>query len=223
MRRRARATQIVDGRLSYRLPDDEREDKKLVATGFFSAHPANADIYEPRPTQLVPKAGAWAMITRQLPPLEGDLDDKIRVGRVFWIEHTANADDDGFTPDGTYKVKCRSPFGDVVLWPYEYTVVRPDFLTDVWARGEYVFYPLGASEEQFSDILFYCLSRGIARADAVVMALGTMSGPVGWFEPCSTLMLEIEEFAADVGNVGGPLTEKNHARRRAAQARRSNV
>lgn len=218
--RPSRGPRTVDGRVSNALVGNDLDVAITTSTIWPGTHPANADVYEPHQFQRVPKAGAWAMVTRQLPPLERRLDEDVRPGRVFWVEHHDTADDDGFMPNGTYKVLCRSPFGELTLWPYEYRVMRPEFLTDAWQRGEYVFHPMAVSEKQFSDVLFYCLSRGISRADATVMALGTMTGAVGWFELRQNLAPEIEAFIVGFADVG-VLTEKNHARRRKAQERRN--
>lgn len=219
MRRKRAAPTVVDGRASYALREDELEAQIDVVTCWRDAHPANTDVYAPREHQRVPKGGAWALIMRRLPPLERNLDEQLRPALVFWVEHMANADDEGFTPNGTYQVLCRSPFGDVVLWPYEYAVIRPEFLTDAWQRGELLFHPMATSEKPFSDILFYCLSRGISRGDAVVMALGTMSGPVGWFEPVPELAEWVAAWCRRFADVG-VLTEENHERSAAAHRRR---
>lgn len=144
---------------------------------------ANGDVFAPHETQRVPKAGAWAMITRRLPPMEGGLDEQLRPGRVFYVQHMPNADDAGFLPGGTYKVKTDTPWGTVTLWPYEYTVKSADAMIALWTDGALVFHPMDVSAAQFNATVFYVRSRGIPTADAMVMALGSIHAPVGWFEP----------------------------------------
>lgn len=214
MTRRRNRARTKDG--SHKLVGDELDAAIGSLNG--GAHPANALVYEPPSSALVPPAGAWAMISRRLPPMERNIDASLRPGRVFWIEREPNSDDEGFTPNGRYSAICRSPFGDVRLWPYEYLVRTSGWLVEAWQSGVLRFHPLAESERQFSNQLFYCLSRGISRTDAVVMALGSISGPVGWFEPVDADGMEafIDMFA-DVGR----LTETNHARRRASARRRN--
>lgn len=196
-RRRKRAPRIADGRVSYRLDGDALDDRTVILS-WPGVNPANMEVYEPRSNQTVPKAGAWAMITRQLPPMERRLDEQVRVGRVFYVEQeNENTDDEGFAPDGSYKVVCRSPWGELKLWPYEYSVIPAERLVGLWQDGALRFHPLAESEKQFSDVLFYAMSRGIHRADAVVMALGTLAGPVGWFEPATPELAEFCEGTAD--------------------------
>ena len=177
----------------YALEGDALEAEISAAMMF--GDPANADVYAPRLHQRVPKCGAWAMVTRRLPPIEGGLDEHLRVGRVFYVEHQSNADDDGFMPDGTYKVVCHSPFGTVHLWPYEYSAIEPARLIDYWQAGEMVFHPEHVETARFSDVTFYARSRGISLADAAVMALGTFAGSIGWFEPRADLAPEMEALA----------------------------
>lgn len=197
------------------MSEDARQERAAAACIF--GNPLNGEVYDPRDNQMLPKAGGWCIITRPLPPMERRLDEQVTMGRVFWCDQVANADERGFLPDGQYKVLCRSPFGDLCLWPYEYRVLDSAYLTMAWQEGGFTFHPSEKSEDQFSEQLFYCLSRGIQRADAVVMCLGTMSGPVGWFEPSE----EVADFVAGFQNVGAGLMQVNHDRRAAARAKRN--
>ena len=216
-RRRTPKPLITDGVVSYRLRDDALDIAVANATCLHSQRPCNAEVYAPRDKQVVPHGGGWAMITRDLPPMESNLDAQIPVGRVFYLEHLSHADREGFLPDGAYKVLTHSPWGDVCLWPYEYTVLPPALITDLWTQGGFVFHPINVQASTYNAIVFYARSRGLSLEDATVMALGTMRGPVGWFEPCD----EVREFVAKLQDVGSPiLTEENHRRRQAARATR---
>lgn len=174
----------------------------------------SAQIYDP--LQIVPQSGAWAMIKRSLPPLERDMDKQYSVGRVFWIEHDPSAvNEEGFRSDGTYKVWARSVFGDVALLPYEYVVLDTEWIIKAWGEGALTFHPSDMSVAQLTDQVFYCRARGISLADAVVLCLGSITGPVGWFdaEP------EIAEFVAEFQDVG-ILTNENRKRRADAKRKR---
>ena len=212
MRRRQRQV-AADEHVSYALGGDDL-DVQIWHARAFGANPANADVYAPRAHQRVPKPGAWAMITRQLPPMEFMLDEQIRVGRVFYVEHEENADEQGFLPNGTYKVVCRSPWHEARLWPYEYSVVAADRLTALWQDGVLLFHPLNLEPARFSHMVFYAQSRGIGLADAAVMALGTLAGPVGWFEPHPDVAPDLEAMVERINR-----WPWDDTKRRAAQAR----
>lgn len=165
---------------------------------YWGVDSAGMEVYQPGESALVPESGAWAMIRRLLPPLEGRIDEKMRVGRIFWIERVENTDEEGFRPDGTYKVKCQSPWGEVCLWPYEYATVTVPNLMDYWQAGEMIFHPLNIDQARLNDVTFYARSRGIGLAEAAVMALGSLDEPVGWFEPHSELAPVMEDLAKNL-------------------------
>lgn len=160
--------------------------------------PCNREVYQPGDKQIIPQYGQWAMITRQLPPLEGRVDEHFSVGRIFYLEHLRDSDAQGFQPDGTYKLICHSLWGDVCLWPYEYSALPVETVIALWSLGEIEFHPTNIESGRLNEIVFYCRSRGISLADAAVMALGTFSGSVGWFEPRADLVGECEAMAAGV-------------------------
>lgn len=168
-------------------------EKDLLVTRYaMFGDTANTLVHDPGEKQRVPKGGAWVMITRQLPAMEKAMDKHIKVARMFYVEHDGEADEFGFLPDGSYKVVCRSPWGDVKLWPYEYSTIDTPALMDLWQSKEIIFHPLNVQLARFNDIVFYARSRGIGLSDAMVMALGTLKGPVGWFEPTKKLAREAE-------------------------------
>lgn len=143
---------------------------------------ANSLVYDPGEKQRIPKSGAWIMITRRLPPMEFRLDEKVRVGCVYWATHDEGTDAAGFNLDGQYKVKLTTPWGDVWLWPYEYSIIEPQEIVACWAAGELLFHATNMDPNTLNAQTFYARSRGISLADATVMALGTLSANVGWFE-----------------------------------------
>lgn len=197
-------------KVSYELSDD----KKNSIFNFGS--PLNEEVYDPQKNQVISKTGGWAMIRRPLPAIENGLDEEVTVGRIFWVEHSEGADDEGFLPDGRYKVRCFSSKGDVYLWPYEYIILDTDYILSAWLEGFVTFHPTGVAESQLSDQLFYARSRGISLGDAMVMALGTISGPVGWFEPNEEMREFVTAFQETVS-----LTDENRARRAKAHAKKT--
>lgn len=215
MRRRQKPLRVnTDGHVRYALDGDELE-VKISSVCALGGHPANADVYAPKSHQRVPKTGAWAMITRQLPPMEFGLDEHVLVGRVFYVQHHGNADDEGFTTDGTYKVTCVTPWHELTLWPYEYTVVPPARLINYWQQGALLFHATNVEPGRLNEVVFYARSRGIDVADAIVMALGTLEGPVGWFEPHESLADDLEAMAVHINQ-----WPWDDTKRKAAQARK---
>lgn len=146
------------------------------------ADPANFLVVDPGPKGLIPKEGAWIMITRQLPPMEYGMAEKVRVGCVFWAVHGYGTDEQGFDPSGKYKVKLTTEWGDVYLWPYEYSRMDPEHIVRCWADEELIFHPMRMDAATLNSQTFYARSRGIPLAAATVMSLGTLSANVGWFE-----------------------------------------
>ena len=120
------------------------------------------------------------------------MDKAARVGCIFWVERQANADHEGFTPNGTYLVTCYTPQGQVKIWPYEYSVMKAETVIAIWQDDEILFHPADIEPARFNDIVFYARSRGISLSDATVVALGSITGPVGWFEPHPDLVPAIE-------------------------------
>jgi hypothetical protein len=176
----------------------EAVDRRDMFGIFPGVDPANREVYEPLPGSLLPKEGSWIMIRRRLPNIEGGIDKIARVGRIFWGEHLEEADDEGFLMNGSYKIQAYLPEKLGFLWPYEYSTIAFDKVLDVWQREEIIFHPMNLELARFNDIVFYCRTRGISKADAVVMALGTVNGPIGWFEPRPDIAEECEALEARV-------------------------
>jgi hypothetical protein len=196
---------LPGGRYSFRRDDDD------ISTGDI-LHPADAEVYAPRDT--IPEAGAWAIITRQLPPLEGGVDQHLRVGRIFYVERQANTDAEGFMPDGRYKALSHTPWGTVHLWPYEYSVLAPTRVIKLWQSGM-VFHPTHVEHARFTEISFYARSRGIPMADAAVMALGSFPGAIGWFEPPVEVADDVEAMADRINRWPWDDTKRKAAHARA--------
>lgn len=87
LRNNKRTVTVINGKVSYALTGAALDTQCDIAVGMFGfGNPANADVYRPRPHQIVPKAGGWAMITRRLPPIENSFDETLRVGRIFYVD-----------------------------------------------------------------------------------------------------------------------------------------
>lgn len=186
---------------TYELTDSAKDS--LDMTGLFSGaeymiDPRNRLIYDPQDAHRIPKTGAWVMIVRQLPAIVGSIDQEVRVGRVFWVEHEEGTDEAGFRKDGAYKVILHSPWGDVCLWPYEYARLDTAYIIDCWSKSELTFHPLNMEPGRLNEVTFYARSRGISLADALVMALGSVTGNIGWFEPTPEIAAACEDLATSV-------------------------
>jgi hypothetical protein len=174
--------------------------------------------YDPEDRHLVGKEGSWIMVIRPLPPIQGGLERHVTPGRIFFAKTHPSADAEGFLPDGTYKVALLTIWGELCLFPHEYAVMEPDFVTSCWADGELVFHPTGIDAARVNEITFYARSRGIPLASAAVMALGTLSANVGWFEPIPEIAAEAKSLAGS--GIGLGITEENRRRREGARRRR---
>jgi len=180
---------------SYKLDPVEAEQRSGIA---WNVDRANLLAFDPTKKQKIPKTGAWVMITRRLPPIEGGIDEKVRVGRMFYACHHDDADEEGFRPNGMYAVRITTPeeIGsqgrDLTILPYEYSIIPVEEILALWTTGEIIFHPRNVGRAQLDATVFYARSRGIAVADAMVMALGTLSGDVGWFEPLEEIAVDLE-------------------------------
>lgn len=193
--RKGRWVDVVDEPANYRL-DGKTAGGRIAIEQYFGADPAGASIYRPGEDQAIAASGAWVVIVRQLPAIEGNIDEHIRVGRIFWVEREPGSDANGFTQSGTFKVRCRSPWGELCLWPYEYSIIDREKILALWQSGEMIFHPTNIDLARLNDVTFYARSRGIPLGVAAVMALGTLDGPVGWFEPRPDLAGAAEELSA---------------------------
>lgn len=212
MRRRARTPVKT---LGYRLQGDELEIQTDIET--MSGHAAGAYVYSPRPDQMIPPDGAWVMITRELSPIERDLHKQFIVGGVFFAERLGETDAEGFPSDGRYRVRVNSPWGEVVLWPYEYAVKDAVHVTELWGEGALEFTATSIEQARLNDVVFYCRQRCIGLADAMVMALGTLKGSVGYFLPPESVREDLRQLAEAINR---PLSDPVHQKRRAEARRR---
>lgn len=209
--RRKRGRSKEDG---YRLEGDALETQLAISS--FAGRAEGDYVYQPSASQMIPKDGAWVMIVRSLPPMEFDLHEKMIVGGVFYAERVAETDDEGFSPDGAYKVRVKSPWGDVILWPYEYAVKDVVNLIALWQEGALEFTATSIDRARLNDVVFYCRQRCIGIADAMVMALGSLSGSVGYFLPPESVREDLREMAESIGrSISHPV---HQARREAARA-----
>lgn len=195
--RKGRWVDVVDEPANYRL-DEKTASGRIAVEQYFGADPAGAAVYRPGEDQTIAAAGAWVVIIRALPAIEGNIDEHIRVGRIFWVEREPGSDANGFSSNGTFKVRCRSPWGELSLWPYEYSIVEREKILALWQSGEMLFRPLNIDIARLNDVTFYARSRGIPLGVAAVMALGTFDGPVGWFEPRPDLASAAEELSGSL-------------------------
>lgn len=172
------------------------EEKEILDRPLWPMDPREREVYDPPYNKRIMADGGWAIIIKSLPHLsEPKLNRSVRVGRVFYIEHDEGVDEFGFAPNGRYKVVAKTRWGTVWLWPYEYAVLEPDKLIALWQAGELIFHPTDMEPGRLNDVLHYIRSRGIGVADAMVMALGSIKGNVGWFEPPRSLAKACEQMS----------------------------
>lgn len=181
----------VNGLVSYRPTAKQVDSRDAMEFSPLWTDPANRLAYDPGEKQIIPKAGAWIMITRRLPPIEGNLDKLVRVGEIYWAFHHSDSDAEGFRPTGLYNVFIsvakQQPVRELTLWPYEYAKMSTGSILACWEDSEIVFHPKDSTPWLLNQQVFYARSRGIALEDALVMALGTIEGDIGWFEPVPEL------------------------------------
>lgn len=167
----------------------------------WSRDPASLLMYDPPANNQVGKDGAWVMITRRLPAIVGGIDLHMRVGRVFFAVRDPSSDDEGFAPNGTYKVLVNSPWGDVYLWPHEYGVMPSEDVLECWTTGDLQFHPTGIDAARVNEVTFYARSRGLPLSIAAVMALGSVHTNIGWFEPPAELAEACERWEREAHRV----------------------
>lgn len=206
------------GARSNRWSDETIDAMEGMGFMLGAVHPGNREVYDPGERKMLPETGAWIMVIRGLPAIEGGVDEHVRPGRFFFAERDPSGDSEGFGSDGTYKIVVHSPWGDVNLFPHEYARVETEFVLGCWQSGEVEFHPLHIEAARLNEVTFYARSRGVSLAMAAAMALGSLSANIGWFEPVGDLAKEAEEMATDSARYGR-LTAVNHKRRSEAQKR----
>lgn len=177
------------------------EEKEALESSPFAYDPRDCEVYDPPEKKRITKEGGWAMILMAIPVQAGEgIKENVRPGRIFYIEHDEGADEYGFGPSGRYKVITKTPWGTVWMWPYEYSVMTPELMISLWQAEEIIFNPTNMEIGRFNDVVHYVRSRGVGVADAMVMALGTLKGNVGWFSPAEHLVQACEEMVDRFNN-----------------------
>lgn len=208
------ARQNAEGKLTYEATDQE---KQLTFEDRGFAWDTGLDCvenwrYNPPARSRIPQTGGWAMLIRK-PMFGPPLQDRLKVGMVFWARHEENCDEFGFNQRGEYAVIIQSPWAEFKLFPWEYSVMDTASLFGMWQNKEMAFRPhIGITI--FSDALFYVQSRGIGLEEALPMVLGTITGNVGWFRPRADLQKIINQTFRY--STGLPILDEENHRRRAA-------
>jgi hypothetical protein len=196
---------FVGGTLTYEMTDEEKDKQEMFVGASLAPNEDMADrlravegmmlnreVYNPSASKRFKRPGTWVMLLR-VPPVGLPIRDKsihatkvMSRGLMFWARHDEGTDEFGFNAKGLYKVVTTTPWGEVHLWPYEYSVMDPVAITKMYQAGELIFHPM-TKRPTFTDELFYVMSRGVPVEEAMPMVLGGMVGPIGWFEPSPEL------------------------------------
>jgi hypothetical protein len=194
MSRRSREVRFLTtepnvGAATYEMDENEKEAlmKRLATIGGVNVH-LDAEIYNPPESKRFSKKGAWVMLLR-IPNVE--IKRRLCRAMIFYARHDAGTDQFGFNQRGLYKVKITTPWSDLWLWPYEYSVMEPTRVIELYQEGDLIFHPKKEGLN-FTDALVYVMSRGIPMEQAIPMVLGSFEGDVGWFEPKPSMKKQIE-------------------------------
>lgn len=110
----------------------------------------------------------------------------------------------------------QTPDGPVHVWPHEYKLIDINQYLEFCEEDGLEIHYLSDHAAVDQDALFYLRSRGIPKAEAQRMLLGTLKDPhYCWF----SFAPEIAAFFGE-GYGAGYLTSDNHARRAAAHRKR---
>lgn len=200
---------IVKGKTTFEMTEEAKEgerDRLQYDLGRYSgqneANPwktvdaffANEAAFDPPAKRIIPKRGAWVMIVKPLPPMEGRVHEKVTVCCVFYAKHVEGTDSRGFDRTGYYKVELHTPWGRPCVWPFEYAPIDNESLARLVQIGELTFHPFEMGTREFNERLYYIMSRGIPVEAAMALVAGTMKAPVGWFEPRADIKTKLAEM-----------------------------
>ena len=173
------------GVATYELTDEMKEKRgRFPGTSLL-----DDEIFDPSQKKRIPKAGAWVMLLR-IPNIQ--IQKNLCRGQIFFAKQAETAADSiGFDTRGMYKIQIFTPWGECCLWPYEYSVPKLDDVLSLWDSKELIFHPF-QGEPRMTDVLSYIRSRGIGLAQALPMALGSFTEPVGWFDVAEEIRESIE-------------------------------
>lgn len=157
----------------------EAKEVERAATGAFrhlaDVDPRDAWRFDPPKNNVLPKEGAFVTFLGSPHGVEGAFR-MLRPGHTYFAQGRHDA-------HGQYLVGFTTEHGPVNLLAYEYAVLDPLHLWHLVEEGALKFTPRQLSESDFGWQFFYCQSRGIPKAQALVMCLGSIQKDVGWFEP----------------------------------------
>jgi len=153
--------------------------------GVDAGNPLDVWRYDPPTTNLLPEGGAFVTFLGSPHSVEGAFK-KLQPGHTYFAQSAAHTRS-GYDEHGQYMVGFMTEHGLVNLMPYEYTILDPLHLWHLVEEKQLKFTPKNLSETDFGWQFFYCQSRGIPKAQALVMCLGSIRKDVGWFEPTEAM------------------------------------
>lgn len=177
---------VVDNKLTFEMSEaDKNIEKSLLIETFrmgpYPLHHGNFEMFDPDASKIIPRKGAYVMILRPL-PIAAPFD-KIKPGMVFWAKHPQGTDSRGFDAKGYYKVELFTPWGTPHVWPYEYSPIQASRLVALYDAGELLFHPQNIELASLEMRVYYLMSRGITKEQALLLMLGKLNRNIGWWEP----------------------------------------
>jgi len=188
---------VVNNKVTFEMSEEDKNIEKnlIIQTmhmGKQPFHPGNFEMFDPDAGKTIPKKGAYVMILRPLPIAPPF--DKITPGMVFWAKHPQGTDSRGFDAKGYYKVELFTPWGTPHVWPYEYSPIQGSRLVALYDAGELLFHPQHIELASLEMRLYYLMSRGISKEQALLLMLGKLNKNIGWWEPRQDLKDRIAQW-----------------------------
>ena len=137
--------------------------------------------YDPPVDRVIPLVGAYVTFVGSPHAVSGAFQ-KLKPGHTYFATHAPDTRD-GYDHHGQFKVYFETGHGPVTLFAYEYVVLTPLHLWHLVREGALAFLPKNIENKEFGVRFHYCLSRGIDRAEALLMCLGDIHQNVGHFAP----------------------------------------
>lgn len=160
-------------------PAIEGTDEQLLAARipqFWGQPMMELECFFPPATKLIDEEGAWVTILH--PP---HMPMQTAFGESYWAVPYRDSVD-GWR-EHKFSITIHTPNGEARLWPYEYCCLEISTILDAWSEEHFIFHPFAIIDDPIimTERVFYAQSRGIRKADAVVMALSDIKQAVGWF------------------------------------------
>jgi len=132
--------------------------------------------------RFVPPKGAWIMVLKEIPVVE---DYRPGLYNAYYAKPAPLVNNitvgmgkgEKTVPVKRHRVKIAVEAGEVMLWPYEYSVIKDphDILQGAGTDKEYEMVRLGGTANYDEAKVHYLGTRGVTEADVYAMLLGDIS------------------------------------------------